>query len=376
MGLIAVAFSGNVRRFARADDRVLEYLLVGFAFGPQGLGVVSTDAVEALAPLLLVGASWCALVQGLGPEATKPRHHVASQRLRAWLRRAANDLGAFAVVATGMGGLTWLTMVDPLPRPERWLLAVGAGSLSAAALPARTQLPALILALLAAALCADAPGHGLAAHSNGLRFGVTVVGGAALGLLTALLIARESRRDETLGLVLGAALLGGGIMVRLGLSVVTTLFVVGLALAASGRGAKRLRNTLSPSLGPVLLPVAVMTGASVHLGHTGPGAVWLLSCLLACALLLWMAGRAGFADRWSPAVGRDAPRATSSLGFALALNAELSVRLSGLSPGRQLLWLGLGAIALQTCLTVATRSRHPEQLSVQPLPPSPEEERQ
>lgn len=286
LGLLVLSYLGNLL-VGKTSGRTLglasgaEYLVLGVLLGPLLLGVVERSLLDTFQPVLMVGAAWLALVAGMAFVAPPTPGH-----------RRRTGLGILVGVSVGLmvaGAAWWLWgKVPGLTHTDRLLLAAGAGCLCSTAADlgwerlvghgngnddaqqrcadfARTS--ALCGALAMMALFAAAPGHGLVNVSSATRTALTFAIGAVLGAIAALLLGREFRRNESWGLLLGTALLGAGVAVRLGLSSVATTFVMGVTIATLSPHRAEIRSMLAPTERPVLLPVALLAGASVTLEH-------------------------------------------------------------------------------------------------------------
>ncbi len=284
LGLLVLSYVGSIlvsgrtiRGFGLPSGA--EYLLLGFVLGPRVLGVVSSAELDAFSPLLIVGSAWLALVAGLGYT------QVGRRRVR-FGRALSGVLLAFLV-----GSLVALSVFVALgfwgrpPELDRMLLSGAAGAVSSATTRhavrwvverhgakgelsdaiadyARASVFAPAVALVV--LFAGSPGGVQSSLSFIERVAVTFVVGVVLGLVAALLLGREFRRDESWGILLGTSLLGMGIAARLSLSAVATTFFVGLTVALVSPHRSDLKTMAAPTEKPVMLPIAVLAGASVH----------------------------------------------------------------------------------------------------------------
>jgi hypothetical protein len=260
-----------------------EYLLLGFVLGPHVLGVMNRSLDGSFEPVLIVGAAWLALVAGIG------YGRVGQRRVK--VSRALSGILLTAFIGAGVGGCVFLALgeVSPLSPFERLLFGGVAGAVScettrhavrwvverhgakgalsdAVAVLARASslVPAAGLAVLFAAL----PAPGLPNLTWAARVGITLGIGALLGLVAALLLGREFRRDESWGILLGTSLLGMGVAERLGLSAVATTFAMGLTAALVSAHGAELKAMIAPTEGPVMLPLTVLAGAFVELDTT------------------------------------------------------------------------------------------------------------
>src|SRR5205085_1120052 len=142
---------------------------------------------------------------------------------------------------------------------------------------------ALVPPLTLAVLFALAPGGALPTVPVIGRIGITIGFGAGLGLIAALLLGRDFRRDESWGVLLGTGLLTVGAADRAGLSLLGAMMAMGLTLAAS-RHRLDIKAMLTPTEKPVLLPVTLLAGAYLNLKL--PTAVFLLVGVAVAAKLV------------------------------------------------------------------------------------------
>jgi hypothetical protein len=350
LGLLLLAYLGRGRWGSPSGA---EAVLLGLLLGPLILGVIEASWLVAFKPMFVVGASWLALIAGLG----YGRSATGREAGLAFL----GSLLTFAVTVS-VALVVWLLVVRRGLEPAQALsLAAGAGIVSSAtthhglrwvvvrynaqgplthALIDLTRLSPLWPALALALLCAEAPGPDIGTLPSAVRFASTLLLGLVLGVLAALLLGREFRKDESWGILLGTALLGAGICVRLGLSAVAALFGCGLTIAAMSQQRAEIRSLLVPTDRAVLLPVALLAGASLPampwqhvLALTG-------TTLLARLVLDLIRGRivvafARVKRHVSPWLGVGL---FSTGGFTLAAALELNWRL-GAEVGGLLLWV-------------------------------------
>jgi hypothetical protein len=169
------------------------------------------------------------------------------------------------------------------------------------------------------------------------RIGVTLVFGAALGLVAALLLGRDFRRDESWGAMLGIGLLTVGAADRAGLSLLGAMFAMGLVLAAS-RHRLDIKAMLTPTEKPVLLPVTLLAGAYLNLKL--PTSVFLL---VAAAVVAKIVARVvlGVLLAAGPARGAGGDFGVSMLasgGFTIAVALAFSTRVPGVASDAVLLF--------------------------------------
>jgi hypothetical protein len=350
LGLLLLAYLGRGRWGSPSGA---EAVLLGLLLGPLILGVIESSWLVAFKPMFVVGASWLALIAGLGYGRSATQREAGLAFLGALLTGA---------VAVGVALVVWFLVAQRgLPQVEALSLAAGAGIVSSAtthhglrwvvvrynaqgpltyALIDLTRLSPLWPAVGLALLCAEAPGTEFGTLPSAARFVLTLLLGAVLGVLAALLLGREFRKDESWGILLGTALLGSGICVRLGLSAVAALFGCGLTIALVSAQRAEIRSLLVPTHRAVLLPVALLAGASL------PAMTWQHVALLTAVTLVarlsldLVRGRivvafAKVKSNVSPWLGAGL---FSTGGFTLAAALELNWRL-GAELGGLLLWL-------------------------------------
>lgn len=305
LGLLVLSYVGTIlvggrtiRGFGLPSGA--EYVLLGFVLGPRLLGVVSGTLVVAFAPILMVGCAWLALVAGTG------YCQVGQRKVR--LSRALAGIVLSSLVAAGVAGAVYFALgfASKLQENQRILLAGCASAVSSETTRhavrwvverhgARGQLSdtladyarasVLVPALILAVLFAAAPDQGLSTLSIPARAGLTIFVGVVLGLVATVLLGREFRRDESWGILLGSSLLGMGIATRLGQSAVATTFFMGLTVALVSPHRSEIKTMVAPTEKPVVLPVAVLAGASVH-PEAAPFALLLVGTGLAARLLI------------------------------------------------------------------------------------------
>lgn len=283
LGLLVVAFVSSmlvggrtIRGFGLASGA--EYLVLGVAVGPHGLGVLPRSMVMVFQPIFVCAASWLAFVVGLG--------YIIVGRRRVNLGRALVGIALAAMVGAAVGGAVWFAtgVLDVLAGFPRLSLAVGAGFIGCETtrhtvrwvaerhgargplsdwLADMARASALVPILALGVLAAVAPHAPLTQFTPPLRLLAGLGLGVVMGLVAAVLLAREFRRDESWGILLGATLLASGVAMRLGLAALTTLFVMGLTLSIASRHRLEIKFMVQPTEKPVLLPVVLAAGACV-----------------------------------------------------------------------------------------------------------------
>jgi hypothetical protein len=304
LGLLVVAFVGSmlvggrtIRGFGLPSGA--EYLVLGVVVGPHVLGVVPRSTAQSFEPIILCAAAWLAFVVGLSYLIVgRRRVHVG----RALVGILTSSLVAGAVSASVWFALGLLGTLEGYPRLE---LALGAGLVSCATtrhtvrwvaerhgargelsdwLADMARASALVPVLGLGVLFTYAPDAPLVSFPVGWRLAVGLGLGVVMGIVAAVLLGREFRRDESWGILLGTTLLAAGVATRLGLAGIATLFVMGLTLSAVSRHRLDIKFMVQPTEKPVLLPVVLLAGACVD--FKGMPKVWLLVAVALLARVL------------------------------------------------------------------------------------------
>lgn len=304
LGLLVIAYVGSmlvggrtIRGFGLPSGA--EYLVLGVAAGAHGLGLLPRSMIHSFEPIFVCGAAWLALVVGLG--------YLIVGRRRVHIGRALAGIVTATLVGAGVAGALWFVIghfqiLSGYPRLE---LALGAGFVGCETtrhtvrwvaerhgasgrlsdwLADMARASAIVPVLGLGVLFALAPDSPLADFDILARFGTCIGLGVLMGLVAAVLLGREFRRDESWGILLGTSVLAAGVATRLGLAAVATLFVMGLTLSLVSRHRLDIKFMVQPTEKPVLLPVVVVAGASVDF-HALPE-LWLLVVVALVARLL------------------------------------------------------------------------------------------
>lgn len=363
LGLLLLAYLGSnlvggraIRGFGLPSGS--EYLVLGFALGPHVLDVVGRSLARTFEPVVLVGTGWLSLVVAVGYV------RVADRWIKPSRAAAGIVLGVLSCGAVAAAVYFLSPLFAPFRGFERLAVALGIGACASAttrhsvrwvverhgargpladfaadAARASAIVPPLALTILFAL----APGGALPAVPVLGRIGITLAFGAAIGLVAALLLGRDFRRDESWGVLLGTGLLTAGAADRVGLSLLGAMFAMGLILAAS-RHRLDIKAMLTPTEKPVLLPVVLLAGAYVNLRL--PTSVFVLVGLAVAAkivvrVLLGVALAAG------PARGTGADFGVSMLasgGFTIAAALAFSTRVPGMASDTVLLFAVVSTI--------------------------------
>jgi hypothetical protein len=281
MGLLVLSYlgsllvgSGKTRGLASG----IEFIGLGFAVGPHALGLVDRAMIANFAPIIDVALGWLAFIIGLD------FGRVDGRRVR--VNAIAHGIGGAVLTgAVVFGVVSQLLSIYKVP-------GIGPGG-------------ALILALGAAAVCAETSGFGVQwvqqrwgakgpistllmqmgaaddlaplvvagvifalAPADGLLFSLPAVGmfgaslalGALLGIVTAMLL-RGAEGGALWGGLIGSLLLVVGTAARFGVCTIFVTFVMGIALAAASPGRRALRKMVGPTERSILFPLLLLAGA-------------------------------------------------------------------------------------------------------------------
>ena len=299
LGLLVLAYVGSmlvsgrtIRGFGLPSGA--EYLVLGVVIGPHALGLLTRSTVASFEPIFVLGASWMALVAGIG-------YGVVGER-RIHAGRALAGVVFAAGVGAGLSAALYSAFVElgVLAGPERLRTALAAGIVCCETtrhsvrwvverygargpvsdwVADMARASALVPLVGLGWLMASAPHPTLVVLDNLQRLGVTVGIGVLLGVVAVVLLGREFRRDESWGLLLGTSVLACGLSARLGLSPMTTLFMMGLTMAIVSRHRLEIKFMVQASEKPVVLPVLLAAGAAISFGV--PKLAWIVA--VACA---------------------------------------------------------------------------------------------
>lgn len=340
MGLLVLSYIGSflvggraIRGFGLPSGS--EYLLLGFVIGPNVLGLIERSMLDAFEPIADAALGWLAFVLGLDYA------FLGHRRVRLSSLVVACAIALVTGAAVGAAEYVVLARFTPLAGTKLILLAGGIGAACSETTRdavrwvverhrARGPLADLlgeiadsddVVPLVATALLfALAPVEHARVALPGLAWaGLTLGLGILLGLLTSVLLGRESRLYESWGVLLGTSLFAIGLAVRLKLSFLAMMFFMGISLAASSRHRDEVAAMIAPTERPVLLPALVLAGARISPNAT-PGLAWVVGAAVGVRLLVKLA--VGFLV-W--AGYRAARPAGASLGLALLSTGALAM---------------------------------------------------
>jgi Kef-type K+ transport system membrane component KefB len=384
VALLVVAYVGSILAGGRAIRGYglpsgAEYVLLGFAVGPHVLGIIDRSTVGTFAPIATVALGWLALVVGLD------YGYVGPRRVRARGLIAGIVLAFVAFIA--VGAVVWIVALGTGWRGgELWLLAVGVGAvcsettrhavrwvverhgargplseLAADIADADDLVPLLVLAVLFAV----GPGASPAFPLSGWAWALITVGlGLLLGATVAALLGRQLGLGEGWSVILGASLFGVGIATMLGLSALTTMFFLGVAISVLSPHRHQLRSMMEKTERPVLLPALLLAGAHVDL-RAAPDLGYIVSAALVArfavkaltgaAVARVASPRSAQASLWFGIGTLSCGALTMAIGLAFALRFDRPLGGTVLAAAAAATVLGelLGPLALRRALRQA-----------------------
>lgn len=384
---------GSKGRFRLATRSGVEHVVLGLALGPLLLGFIERTWAETFEPIVLVGAAWLGFVAGA-------RWHT-DELSSSWTSQLRGLL--FGVLVVGLFvAVFWgvLVLAPDLLRhgnSEQSYLLLGMlmtlsfatpGSVTALlaryTIPERTQIQltraaqvvpffpvagAMLVFGLDSYWIETKPLHIVLIGS----VLTPVLVGVLLGLITAGLISRFVHAEQAWGVILGTTLLGTGFSLRLGLSTVATLFFIGLTLSVFRSVRPALKVLTDTTERPVLLPVALLLGATLRANVSAQVMASLCLLLAIRIVAVWFGG-------WFAQLGSKEPGLGGTFGFLLTMPAALPVALGSESSLRgtsslhmPLLILACVSLVVHEVLgQLAMRTLDPAQrISKLPEPPQP-----
>jgi Kef-type K+ transport system membrane component KefB len=374
-----------------------EWVVLGFLLGPGLLGVIDRAVQADVEPIVYVFIGWVALVIGLDYCV------VRSRRLRP-ARIVLGVLSGLVTVAAVAGAAWWLApfLGLQLAPADRWALALGLGAVAsettsnavrwvaerhgAAAGPLSELLDDLAEAKDVAPIVAAGVGlclhprvevaHRLPWPALTVPAAVLIVG-ALLGLVAAIMLSRETRTEQSWGIVVGLALLAVGTAARLGLPVVAALFALGAVVGLVSRHRQRIYGMVEPTKRGALLPALLLAGARIEPRAVAAHAAMAAAVLATRALVLFLLGlalaprsrqgRAGAAPwRMGPAM-LPAGELTMTIGLSFALTFAGALGETVLITAAAVTLFGelVGPLALRAALRDAGELQ-PQQPTTQP----------
>lgn len=350
MGLLLLAYMGSflfgghaIRGFGLPSSA--EYVVLGFLLGPM-LGLIEREQLASFDMLTGVAIGWVALVIGLD------YGFVDGKRVR--LRSALLSASFSLITGGALFGVLYLVFARVLPfsQSERLLLAGGVavacsettrhavrwvmqrhgaqGPLSRL-LAEMADSDDLLVILATAALFALHPPAQTHFQVSALGWiGISLGLGVLMGGVTAVLLGRDFRLDESWGVLLGTSMLAIGVTAKLGLSPLSTMFVMGASISFLSRHRTEVTEMTAPTERAVLLPTLLLAGARIDLGATP-----LLLAIVACAVGTRIAAQllCGLGLRLLPEARKTKPWAGLALlptgGLAMCTGLAFALRFPG-----------------------------------------------
>lgn len=351
-----------------------EYLILGVLVGPLVFGAVTRTALSSFDPIVYVAIAWLALVSGLEYGWVRGR--------RVTLRHVFEGVALGVLSGTIVAAGVWFALpsIAQFSYSDRLLLSVGIGAVCAETTRHAVRwvsdrfdtsgpltdllsdlsnsdeiVPIGIVALLfalrtPARATVHLPPIGWA--------GATILVGIVLGLVTALLLARDLRVAESWGTILGTSLLAIGLAARLDLAAITAMFACGATIAWTSRHRGDIRSMVVPTERAVLLPALVLAGARIE-----PASIGRVGLIIPIALVLRFAAKL-IIGQLIRAHGAARGAGALLLGIALVSSGGMSVAI-GLAmalrfPGR----VGDTVLAVAVAVTLAGEISGPALRSV------------
>lgn len=336
-----------------------EYLVLGILAGPVVFRVATREALAPFDPFAYVCVGWLAVSSGLDYGWVGGRRVPFARILSGIL------LTVMCGAAVGAGAYFAAPHVTTLAVEDRLVLAFGLGIVGAEttrysiqwivdrhrASGALTEMlgdlvhsdELVPIAAVAFLFALRTPARATV-HMPPLGWAVaTLVVGLILGVLTALLLARDLRVAESWGTILGTSLITIGLAARLDLSGITAMFALGATIAWVSRHRADIRGMVVQTERAVLLPALVLAGARVD-----PSSIGRLWYVVALAVALRVAGKlvSGFL------VSRKVPSASGGIGLSMLSAGGMTIA-TGLAialrfPGR----VGDTVLATAVCSTL------------------------
>jgi Kef-type K+ transport system membrane component KefB len=341
MGLLVLSYLGSLlvaRRTASGAGLPsgVEYVALGFVLGPHALALVGADSVQAFEPIVQVALGWLSFARGLDFGIAGDRRVRASSL-------ALATLGAI-VTAGAVASATWFVvgrLHAGVAGTDRLLLAGGLGAACSettrhavrwvverhgAEGPLANRMNEIAHAdaafplLALAVLFAMDPARGIAIPMPLRDWPIaTIVLGSAIGAGAALLLRGEMELEDTWAVLFGVSLIAVGMATRLGVPTLTLCFFMGIAMSVASRHRKELREMVTPTERPVLLPALLLAGTRIDF-HAAATLAWLAAVTIAARVVAkvvfgWMLAIA------SPSVRKGGPL----LGLSLMSSGALSI---------------------------------------------------
>ncbi len=341
MGLLVLSYLGSSLVGGRATRGAglpsgIEYVALGFLFGPHVLDLVGGDMLASFEPVVQVALGWLAFTVGLdfgyaGEKRVRPGSLLlgtlgavltgGAVAAAVWFTVRYLHIGASTRDQILLSGGIGVACSETTRHAVRWVVerqnARGplAERLNEIA-HADDLLPLIAVAVLFAleptpAVAVPLPLRDWPAITVGI--GLLIGGGASL------LVRSELKLDETWAVLFGVTLLAIGATARLSLSTLTASFFLGMAMAAFSKHGRELRAMVAPTERPVLLPALVLAGAHIDF-QSSPYLALVATAAIAARLL------AKLVIGWLMAAGSPTARKAGALvGLSLMSSGALAI---------------------------------------------------
>ncbi len=375
LGVAAFVVGHATRRWV---SEVIVFIAIGILIGPEALGVVSTDTLASLDPVIAIALG--AIVFGIGERLELPvlRQLTATMTPMAVLENLLTFvLAMVGLIAVGLPvDYAYLLAAIALSTSPTTLVAVigtrqarGRFTDHLLSLTAVNNLVSAILyglglPVIIAARSSTGAGQGVAAFAQLVVFSLVIGGVAAFALRR--FMDTVHRPGERLLFVL-VVLLGTVAVSRLaGAPVVISTLIAGALLANDPRDTRPLFGALRTLEAPIFLVFFVVAGAGVHLDELAsvglPGVVYVLARTIGKVAGGWGGAeltRKGRRSGWGPWIGAGlSPFAGMAIGLAAftieqaneAGLADLGTQVSAIVLGSVVIFELIGPLAVGRAL--------------------------
>jgi hypothetical protein len=309
-------------------------LLVGIAFGPHGLDLLSPTFLVLLDPGIAMALAMLGTFVGLSFDLERP--HQARVFAASGIRTVTI---AAVVAATALAALSyWIGHGSPW-----WILPLALGACAAVSEPAADANTDDLLMILMGGAAIFAL-RGSDASSLALLAPALLVIAGLVAIAGWMLVGQTSSEAEQHVFVVGSLLLAGGAATYLALSALLAGVIVGLTWNIAGRVAKaRILRDLYYFQHPLVVLVLITAGAAARLSADALvlAAIFVAARVLARPVGSWLAG---WARRGTP---RDNSLVAAGLvGIAIAFDTFRTAE-------RDVLGMMLGAVVAGTIVSTA-----------------------
>jgi len=341
MGLLVLSYLGSFLFGGRTGGVAglpsgVEYVALGFVFGPHVLDLVGGDMLASFEPVVQVALGWLAFAVGLdfgyaGDRRVRPTSLLfgtlsslvtgGAVAVATWFAIPALHIAVSAREHVLLAGGVGAACSETTRHAVRWVVQrQNARGPLAQRLNEIAHADDLLPLLSVAVLFALAPMPNVAVPLPLRDWPTITVGiGLLIGAGASLLVRSELKLDETWAVLFGVTLLAIGATARLQLSTLTASFFLGMAMAALSRHGRELRGMVAPTERPVLLPALVLAGAHIDF-QSSPQLGFLAVAAIAARLV------AKVLIGWLLAAGsREARKAGGLVGLSLMSSGALAI---------------------------------------------------